>query len=134
MRMIKAVVLAQLMIPVAHGGEIIVTIKSAPEICAPLMVGVFDKESFLGVPIYKERAESAAGAVVRFSAVSAGAYAVSAYCDNNRNGELDKGIFGRPIEPIGMSRNAKGRMGPPCFEDAAVVVGADPVDISLTLR
>ena len=45
--------------------------------------------------------------------------------DKNANGKLDSNIVGIPTEPYGASRDARGRMGPPAFEDAAVDVQGD---------
>jgi len=47
-----------------------------------------------------------------------GEYAVSIFHDLNDNAELDTKMFGIPREPYGFSNNARGRMGPPKFEDA----------------
>ena len=48
-----------------------------------------------------------------------GRYAISAYHDENGNGELDTGLFGIPSEDYGFSNNARGGFGPPDFADAA---------------
>ena len=45
--------------------------------------------------------------------------------DLNANGKLDSNIVGIPTEPYGAIRHARGRMGPPAFEDAAVDVQGD---------
>ncbi|MFW6051346.1 MAG: DUF2141 domain-containing protein [Myxococcota bacterium] len=57
-------------------------------------------------------------AVCTFREVSAGVYAVGAYHDEDGDGELDRKVFGIPTEGVIFSRNAKGRMGPPKFDDA----------------
>lgn len=63
-------------------------------------------------------------AMARFTGVPAGRYAVSAYQDVNRDGRLTfGGMMGAPVEPWGYSRGARGVMGPPRFEDAAMRVG-----------
>ena len=51
--------------------------------------------------------------------IASGEYAVAVYADINGNNKLDSNFLGIPKEPIGMSRNAKGRFGPPGFADAA---------------
>lgn len=55
---------------------------------------------------------------VTFQAVPHGTYAISTFHDKNLNGKLDSGIFGIPTEPYASSRGAKGRFGPPKWEDA----------------
>ena len=57
--------------------------------------------------------------------VPPGRYGVSVINDKNANGELDSNIVGTPTEPYGAIRHARGRMGPPAFEDAAVDVQGD---------
>ena len=57
--------------------------------------------------------------------VPPGRYGVSVINDKYANGELDSNIVGTPTEPYGAIRHARGRMGPPAFEDAAVDVQGD---------
>lgn len=57
--------------------------------------------------------------------VPPGRYGVSVMHDRNANGKLDSNIVGVPTEPYGAIRDARGRMGPPAFEDAAVDVQGD---------
>lgn len=47
-----------------------------------------------------------------------GEYAVAIYHDENANGKLDANFIGIPKEPVAVSNDAKGRMGPPKYEDA----------------
>jgi len=56
-----------------------------------------------------------------------GDYAVSAFHDENANGELDQNILGIPTEGYAFSNDASGFLGPPSFDDAAVTVGKDSV-------
>ena len=53
-----------------------------------------------------------------FGALPSGTYAVACFHDLNRNGVLDRGMFGIPSEPTVASNHAKGFMGPPSFDDA----------------
>jgi len=57
-------------------------------------------------------------ATVVFKAVPYGEYAVSSVHDENNNEKLDTGWFGIPTEPYASSRGAKGKFGPPKWEDA----------------
>ena len=57
--------------------------------------------------------------------VPPGRYGVSVMHDRNANGKLDSNIVGIPTEPYGAIRHARGRMGPPAFEDAAVDAQGD---------
>jgi uncharacterized protein (DUF2141 family) len=47
------------------------------------------------------------------------------YHDENGNGQLDKNMMGIPRERVGFSRDARGRMGPPSFADAAIDLQQD---------
>ena len=66
-----------------------------------------------------------AGQAAYLRDVPPGRYGVSVMHDRNANGKLDSNIVGIPTEPYGAIRHARGRMGPPAFEDAAVDVQGD---------
>lgn len=55
--------------------------------------------------------------------LSPGDYAVAVFADVNANGKLDSNFIDKPKEPVGISRDAKGRFGPPKFADAVFKVG-----------
>jgi len=55
----------------------------------------------------------------------AGRYALSIFHDVNNDGKLGTNPAGIPIEPYGFSRDARGRFGPPAFDDAAIDVQGD---------
>lgn len=69
-------------------------------------------------------------AACRFTGLAQGVWAFAFIHDANDDGELDTNLFGVPTEGYGFSRDASGTFGPPDFEEAALVVGAEP----LTLR
>jgi len=62
-----------------------------------------------------------------------GTYALAIFHDEDDDGELDKNWLGIPKEPIGFSNDAKGRMGPPRFEDAAFSLSIHHQSIKITL-
>ncbi|GGF11904.1 DUF2141 domain-containing protein [Flavobacterium limi] len=64
-------------------------------------------------------------AVVTFTDLPAGEYAISTYHDENNNGKMDKNMMGIPSEDYAASNNAKGFMGPPSYKDAKFVIGKD---------
>jgi uncharacterized protein (DUF2141 family) len=70
-------------------------------------------------------------AVCRFSGVRPGSYAVAAFEDRNGNGALDTNLFGMPTEGVAFSRDARGRLGPPNFEDASFVHGPEATRLQL---
>ena len=69
-----------------------------------------------------------------FEAIPTGRYAIIAFVDLDGDGELDRGAFGVPIEPIAYGNDAKPRFGPPAFEACLVEVGPAPHAIELVLR
>lgn len=60
-----------------------------------------------------------------FKDVSPGIYAIKVYHDVNEDGKLSTNWIGMPKEPFGFSNDAKGRMGPPDYEDASFEVNGD---------
>lgn len=63
-----------------------------------------------------------------------GRYAVQVFYDRNLNGELDKNFMGVPKEPVGFSRDAAGRFGPPKFPDAAFNYSGAPLNLRIHLH
>jgi len=66
-----------------------------------------------------------------FAGLKPGTYAVAVVEDANGNGRLDFYFFGPPKERVLASRYAKGRFGPPPFEEAAFRVDHAPVKVVL---
>lgn len=68
-----------------------------------------------------------------FAIENEGTVAIAIFQDLDGNGILSKNAFGIPIEPYGFSNNARGLMGPPSFQDAAIRVSqaAETRDIRL---
>lgn len=80
-----------------------------------------DQESFLRGRGRIEKVRFAAKAPeTKFclAAPNAGEYAIAVYQDENANTDFDKGAFGLPAEPWGLSNNPKVRLGPPPIEKA----------------
>jgi len=63
--------------------------------------------------------------VIAVPGVPKGTWAVLACQDENANGELDRNLVGMPKENYGFSRDARGKFGPPGFDDAAIEVKDD---------
>lgn len=85
-----------------------------------LFVALYNKEgSFLKKQFKGEIVEiKNQKAIVVFENIPEGTYAISSFHDENDNKKMDTNFFGIPKEPIGISNNAKGFMGPPKFKDA----------------
>ncbi|MEM7702624.1 MAG: DUF2141 domain-containing protein [Pseudomonadota bacterium] len=77
------------------------------------------------------------GAEHTFNPSAPGVYVISAYHDDNDNGQLDFDDQGIPFEAIGNSRNAVGEFGPPSFDQTKFDVRARsqaPQALSLTIE
>ncbi|MFY7671429.1 DUF2141 domain-containing protein [Tenacibaculum sp. MEBiC06402] len=98
-----------------------------------LYVALYDKEKdFLKKSIKGEIVKiTDKKATAVFTNIPEGEYAISAFHDENDNKKMDTRIFGIPKEPIGMSNDAKGFMGPPKYKDAKFSVKGD---VSLKIK
>jgi uncharacterized protein (DUF2141 family) len=56
--------------------------------------------------------------------LSPGTYAIGVLHDEDGDHKMKAGFLGRPREGYGASRDARGRMGPPKFEDARLTLRA----------
>lgn len=63
---------------------------------------------------------SGGAATCSFSGVPAGTYAVAVFHAENNETSLETGMFGKPKEGYGFSRNAGGGFSPPSFDEAAI--------------
>jgi uncharacterized protein (DUF2141 family) len=68
-----------------------------------------------------------------FSGIGPGTYAVSAFQDENSNGKLDTNFMRIPREGVAASNDARGRSGPPKFDDAAFRVSGGQVNLRITI-
>lgn len=59
-----------------------------------------------------------------FAGLPPGDYAIAAFHDEDRDGDLSTNLLGMPTEGYGFSNDARGLFGPPGFDDAAFTVGA----------
>jgi len=69
-----------------------------------------------------------------FDNVHPGSYAITAMHDENGNGKLDKNFLGMPTEGYGASRDARGRMGPPKWEDAVFQFAGGSAQMPITIH
>jgi len=74
------------------------------------------------------------GAVLRFRNVTPGTYAIALLHDENDNGRADRALGMMPTEGFGFSRDARVRMGPPDFDDAAVTIGENATRLTIRMR
>lgn len=69
-----------------------------------------------------------------FRNVTPGRYAIALLHDENNNGKADRALMMMPTEGFGFSRDAKVRMGPPKFGDAAFDVAGSPISQTIKMR
>ncbi len=69
-----------------------------------------------------------------FSDLVAGRYAVAVFHDANGNEQLDADLLGIPSEPTGFSNDARGFVGPPSFDKAALQVNAERLETTVTVE
>ena len=69
-----------------------------------------------------------------FEGLPLGRYAISCFHDRNGNEKLDSNLVGMPTEPYGFSRNARGRFGPPSFDEMVFDLGAGGADIEIEVH
>ena len=74
------------------------------------------------------------GLSVTLHDLEAGTYGVQVMHDENGNGELDANMLGIPKEPWGFSNNAKGKFGPPKWEDVKFTIDAESVSQTISLN
>lgn len=72
--------------------------------------------------------------MVTFDSIPFGNYAVAIYHDSNRDRELNKNLFGIPIEGFGFSNNAPARTSPARYGDAMFVLTGANTKIEILMR
>lgn len=121
----------------AAAADLTVTVDGVTGAQGNVMVALFDKASeFPSGNRFKVQMVPAAAGTARlvFKDIPPGRYALSAFQDVNGNGRLDANMVGLPTEPYGASRDARGKMGPPAFDDAAVTLGGQPLSLTIHLH
>ena len=70
----------------------------------------------------------------KFDNLVPGSYAVAIFHDANADGKINTGVFGIPSEGLGCSRNPRGLIGPPRFQDAVFLVVGPNNEIKIQLN
>ncbi len=109
---------------VADTGHVLLVLHDDPAAYAERTAGVLNVRAAV-------RGDTAAFV---FPGLAPGRYAVSVFQDLNGNDSLDTNLIGRPTEPYGFSRNARGGMGAPSFEQSALDYRGEPLAASITLH
>ena len=110
-------------------GEISVSISNVTSTDGEMVFGVFDSEAAYKDqtnPKYSGRtnvSDKQNGFII--TDVPTGDYTVVIYQDKNKDGKLNQGMFGRPTEPYGFSRNPRITFSAPKYKDVVFKVAAD---------
>jgi uncharacterized protein (DUF2141 family) len=116
---------------VKNSGTIKVLLVNALSDKGSVHFAFFDKENFRKQPLFSKTATIENGSSnVTFENVPFGEYAIICFHDENENDKLDFQVSGMPLESYGTSNNALS-FGPPQFEDAKFIVGAEPLSLEI---
>jgi uncharacterized protein (DUF2141 family) len=119
-------------------GELIIHLTGLPSDQGQAVVLLY--RSGDGFPVKEARAwrrESAPiaarAATLHVTGVPYGTYAFTVYQDMNANRKLDTNFIGIPKEPVGVSKNARGRLGPPRWKDANFELNQPVIEMNVTM-
>jgi uncharacterized protein (DUF2141 family) len=111
--------------------KLTVKVNNIKPVSGNLMVGVFNDETGFPDTYYKGENIKITGAVmiVTFTDLPKGKYALSVYQDLNKNGQLDKNIFGIPKEKYGFSN----KTNKPDYKESVFDFNSD-LTVNITLK
>lgn len=116
--------------------DLTVNIENVKSNDGNLMVAIYDSAAnFLKNPLQAAKMTAQTGnSTVQFKDLPPGEYAVVVYHDANGNGQLDKNMFGMPVEDYGFSNNTVGKTARPSFDAAKMGVLAQGTQIVLKMQ
>jgi uncharacterized protein (DUF2141 family) len=138
-RGVAIAILALLMAPVAaQAGQLNLTITGARNTDGIVRCGLFASAAGFREP-GKEASEatgkiSGDRAACSFKSVPDGTYAIAVFHAERGERRMDIGLFGKPKQGVGFSRNPSITFGPPNFDAASFTVGAAPVNLTIKLN
>lgn len=120
----------------ASAADLIVIVDHLKSRIGNVRAAVFDDpKAFPKAMLQGQKSQVGDSAVtLTFKDLPKGRYAVSAYQDLNLNDKLDTNAFGMPKEPYGFSQKARGRFGPPSFEEASFEFGNEDKTIHIQVE
>ena len=132
----------------AHGADLRVVVEEIGSPAGTIVAGLYDTAESYRQAVRKSSkvlvndAMRLAGISLRptgraqtivFADLPPGLYAVVVFHDENDDSQFNKGMFGRPMEPYGISNNPYAFGAPPDFAAAAVRLGDRDEIIRITL-
>lgn len=114
--------------------ELRVLVDTGGDSTGAVMIVVYDSAGNFRHRAIQQRKQPAASTpvVFHFAGLAPGDYAVACFQDLNGNGELDTNLFGVPTEPYGFSRDARGRLSAPGWDDVRFTL--PPEGSTMTIR
>jgi len=121
----------------AQAADLTIEVTGVRSGAGEVLIAVYDSAATFSKPgsavaALRLRARASAQSVT-LSGLVEGSYAIAVFHDENQDGEQDENLVGIPTEGYGFSNGAVGRFGPPDFEAAKLLVGADPVRATIKL-
>jgi uncharacterized protein (DUF2141 family) len=105
----------------ARAGTLTIEISNVRNARGTVHVDVCPQDKFLkdGCVHASSAAAHVGTTVITVADIPDGTYAIQAFHDENRNGEVDRNFLGIPKEGVGFSNDAPIHFGPPSWKDAA---------------
>ncbi|MEN9743484.1 MAG: hypothetical protein RLZZ65_1289 [Bacteroidota bacterium] len=125
----KVLLICLALLLLESNADLTVEVNGIPNTKGTIFIGLFDKAA--NFPTFGKQLK---GVVLKidgkqvshnFKNLPAGKYAIAVYHDENKNGKLDKNLFGAPTEFYGFSNNVREMFSAPSFQDASVLLNAD---------
>ena len=122
----------------AQSGIVKVTITGIENTDGNVVIGIYNSKSTF--PVFGKEMQGAKVKPTKtgslnytFENLPDGTYAIAVWHDENDNQEIDKNLFGAPIENYGFSKNIFGTFGPPDYEEVSFKVANSKV-VKLTIN
>jgi uncharacterized protein (DUF2141 family) len=122
----------------ADGALLTVTVKDLRNHKGTLVFGVFSQAA--GFPnvqsksVYWEVKDASANTVTFTTRLPPGRYAASVLHDENRSGDMDRGIGGLPLEGYGVTNNPKPHFRKATFDEATFTLPPQGAAMTISLQ
>jgi uncharacterized protein (DUF2141 family) len=100
-------------------GDVKITVRSGPDTVVQSRAVEIDAKTMTATAV--------------FDNLAPGTYGVTVLHDENKNGKLDFGEMGMPVEGYGHSNNPAKRMGPPSFDETKFTLSEPTTSLEIQL-
>ncbi len=129
--MLFLVLMHMTLLAVGQTADITLKVTDIEEAKGLMAIAIYNSsEAYAGseeVFIAKSIDVDSIGFTIVFTDIPHGSYAIAVFHDMDGNHKHNTNWIGIPKEPFGFSNNAKGKMGPPDFEDVVFELTGDMV-------